>query len=436
MAVKVQRRYPLHWVFFAYTLVTLLLAVGAFNANNNLLFWLFGLSLGLLITSGFLSGTMMMALRVQRLGVLATAQGEALVVRYRVTNASRWMPIFAVVISEHLVDEPGAEVNGPAPGGALANPTAGAQQGRVDRAPVAHLAHLPPRASMIVEGLAQCVARGRVSSAGYEALTTFPFGLIKKSLWHGAPTRVVIPPRRERVDEQLLDGRAGRAMGGPSERTVTRAGDELVGLRPYAQGDAQRLVAWRASSRQPTGELVVKQTATGSPRRVRVALTLRAAAGAGASETAIARAAALVRIAHERRMLVGLSVWTDFGYILDAPPGSVPGGATALINELGLLRLPAPPAGAGQPPPNQNLATGLGLAHVPARGRGGDIVLCVGPLGEVGSPGATGRSSGGAQAVAAMATPATSARGTGARGTGARGTGARTTGAHRTGARP
>lgn len=401
--MKVQRRYPLHSVFFAYTLVTLLLAVGAFNANNNLLFWLFGLSLGLLMTSGIVSGTMMMALRVERLGIEAEPAGGAVRVRYRVSNTGRWLPIFAVTVHERLEAEPTAVGGDNARAG-----EAGAGDSRlalvrwagVDFEPRAYVSHVPARTSVIVEGLALSTGRGRLVSTGWEAVTTFPFGFIKKSLWHAAAASVVVPPRREEVDAGLVEQGGGRSSGGVSDRTMDRDGYELVGVRPYGPGDPPRLVAWRASARLGPGELVVKQTATGSPRRLRVVLTLRRAAREEASELAIARAAALLRLAHERRMVTGLSVWTDFGYGLDVAPGAAAGGAWALINELALLKLPAGSvggadagtggAGASSEGASSEGASGEGASGVRFfgaghRGSAGDVVLRVEADGAVGA---------------------------------------------------
>ena len=52
---KVRRRYRLRFPAYIYMLVTVFIAVGAFNSQNNLLFWAFGLSLAAMVVSGILS---------------------------------------------------------------------------------------------------------------------------------------------------------------------------------------------------------------------------------------------------------------------------------------------------------------------------------------------------------------------------------------------
>ncbi|MFT3685137.1 MAG: hypothetical protein QM783_09470 [Phycisphaerales bacterium] len=203
---KIKRRYPLHAVFLIYCLVSLLVAVGAFNANNNLLFWLFGLSMGMLLVSGLVSGTMMMSLRVERLPIEQPRVGQALRVRYRITNRSRWLPVIGLTISERVEASAAREGEQAA---ALAAPPAGA------------VAHVPAKSSAIIETVAMPTGRGRLRLTGYEVMTTFPFGIIRKSLWHESSASVIIHPADAPVPDSLIDPASGLLGSGAA---ATRAG--------------------------------------------------------------------------------------------------------------------------------------------------------------------------------------------------------------------
>lgn len=319
--VKIKRRYPVHGVFVVYTFVVVLVAVGAFNANNNLLYWLFGLALGLLLVSGVVSGTMMMALRVRREVIQPGVAGEVLRVRYTVKNTSRFMPVMGVSIIE-MVDT-------------SARP--GTHRCVLDAPVRAEVLHVPARSSVVVEAVVRPRGRGLLAFGGYGAATTFPFGIIKKTLWHEAPTSVIIQPASGEIDADAVRGRAGRSSGGQAGRVVGREGHEHVGLRDYAPGDPAKIVAWKASARLGRGELRVKQGATGTARKLWVRLRLEDGDSAEVVERAIGQAAGFLRAGVRQSMRVGLSISTGWGRGLDAPPGGQAGRSAALVNELALL---------------------------------------------------------------------------------------------------
>ena len=99
----IKRRYHLHPPGVVYCVITILLGLGALNSQNNLLFGAFGLALGGLLISGIVSGAMLMGLRVRRLGIEPAPVGERIIIRYEVTNRTRFYPVFAVRIGERRV---------------------------------------------------------------------------------------------------------------------------------------------------------------------------------------------------------------------------------------------------------------------------------------------------------------------------------------------
>lgn len=320
-SVKVKRRYPVHSVFVIYTFVTVLVAIGAFNANNNLLYWLFGLSLGLLLVSGVVSGTMMMSLRVSREPIETGTDGEPFRVRYTVENRSRFLPAMGLSIIETIDPQ--------------ARP--GEHSAVLDGPLRAEVLHVPPRSTVTVDAVARPVSRGMLRVVGFDAMTTFPFGIIKKTLWHDAPTSTIIQPGHAEVDASSLIARGGISASMQPGTVVGRDGEEMVGVREYATGDPLKLVAWKASARLATGGLVVKQSSSGVPKRLLVRLTIMREDPPEQVERAIRTAAAWLRVGSSRRMRLGLSVSGSWAQGLDLAPGAQAGRAVALLNELALL---------------------------------------------------------------------------------------------------
>ncbi|MFO0376423.1 MAG: hypothetical protein ACK51N_05180, partial [bacterium] len=199
------RQYHLHPPLLIYSGITLLIAIGAFNSQNNLLFWLFGLALSLVLVSGLLSGIMMMSVKVERRAPTDVHAGERLNMTYVVRNASRLMPAFALTIIEvpdvHAHDA--AAVDSTEADGSGGGTTRGARgvlrgvlskRGAADRPPEAFVPDVPRRGSVEVTGSALALQRGVVRTLGYRVETAFPFGIIRKSLFFRQPATVVIRP--------------------------------------------------------------------------------------------------------------------------------------------------------------------------------------------------------------------------------------------------
>ncbi len=337
---RARRRYPLHAVFLIYCLVSLLVAVGAFNANNNMLFWLFGLSMGMLLVSGVVSGTMMMSVTVHRDAIEQSRVGEPLRIRYTVTNRSRWLPVIGLSITERVVAPPQAD------------PLDGEHSATVAFAPTGSVPHVPAGKTIVFETLSMPTGRGRLRLAGFDVLTSFPFGIIRKSLWYPEPVTAIVHPAGSTVPEGLFAMARGTTGSGPAAKRPGRLGDEPVGLREYRPGDPPKLVSWRGSARRPGGDLLVRQNAEGSPRRLWVLLKLSSASTSAQTEAALAAAASVVRAAtgsggatNTRGLRVGLSLRTDWATVGGQPAGfdiapRTGGASSVLLNDLSLLVVP------------------------------------------------------------------------------------------------
>jgi uncharacterized protein (DUF58 family) len=253
-----------------FMLVALFMGVGAFNAQNNLLFFVFGVTLAMLIVAG-----LSVQLNIQRAEVVRVIEGPSEVGRpatiaYRVRNRSRRFPLFAVRISETAPaplraraqrllrrlsgklfpsSRPGREPSD----GTAAAPGTTQRHGELG-ACSAFVAYVPPGGTVRVRTSALPQRAGLVELGTLRWATTFPFGITRRGRRARQPgTLLVHHPVLPLADAALgAIISAGRASAG-SALHERRDGDEFYGLREYVPGDAMRNIAWRASARH--GEL-------------------------------------------------------------------------------------------------------------------------------------------------------------------------------------
>lgn len=250
--MKARRRYHFHPPGALYIGVTLLMGLGAVNSQNNLLFLAFGLALGAILVSGLVSGMTLMNLRVRRAPVGVGRVGEPLLIVYRVENRSRWLPAFGLVVEE-------------------GDGRRRAPWRRVLPLTQAALVHAPARQARHATAVVTPIARGEAALTHVRLWTTFPFGILKKSMTFEQAGSVLIRPRQAPTARQLLD----QALSGvgSTERVSRRIGRdaEFYGLREYAPGDPLRHIAWRATAR--TGDLVVREAYASVSADVVIALS-------------------------------------------------------------------------------------------------------------------------------------------------------------------
>ena len=233
-----RRRYHVHPQGLMFIGVTLLMGLGAINSQNNLLFLAFGIALGAILVSGFVSGVALMSLEVRRAPAGVGRVGEPMLFVYRVKNTSRWMPAFGLVIQESSAHRH-------------------ASWEKLLPAPAAALVHVPARQIRHASASVTPIARGEAHLSHIRISTTFPFGILKKSITFEQPGRALIRPHHAATAHQLLD--QALAGIGATERVSRRIGRdaEFYGLREYSPGDPLRHIAWRATAR--TGDLVVRE---------------------------------------------------------------------------------------------------------------------------------------------------------------------------------
>lgn len=315
--MRIRRRYHFRWPGLLYVLITMLIGVGAFNSQNNLLFLLFGIGASGLLVSGVVSGAMMMNVRVRRIVEGPASVGGVVRIRYEVRNTGRVFPLMGLIVEEVAPRGPG--------GG----------WGRGVSSVRAFAAHVPAGGSVVIEATPTALGRGRYVFEEIAASTRFPLGVVEKSCRFDQHSGIVIWPRVHALRTEALSWSMSREAPTESE-AAQRRGDDFYGLRDYVPGDSPRMVAWRASAR--TGELVVRETASPIARRLWVELELAAADGSAETdvlnERAIELAASLLALGDRAGMDAGLTVP---GHAIDLPPSGGGHHLSRMLDALGAL---------------------------------------------------------------------------------------------------
>jgi uncharacterized protein (DUF58 family) len=291
----------------------------ALNTGNNLLYLVLSLMLAFLVLSGVMSEWALRGIHVRRFPpreLHARTDGS---VAIEIRNDQRWLPSYAIVIEDRVIDPP-------APTAARRTPERAAGRafalrvgagGRVTRS-----YRLRP------------ARRGTLRFTQFRVSTRFPFGLFLKSKTLDAPGEVLVYPRLERVPARPAP--AATALGDDARASGAGPGSEVAGLRDFAPGDPLRRVHWRASLRR--SQLVVRQPEDERSLVWEVRLRTAGAAGAEAFEESVSRAAS--------EIVAGLDAGLCVGLHTDAERFAPEAGARQRARLLSFLAL-VEPRGAG-----------------------------------------------------------------------------------------
>lgn len=305
------------WIFFVVSIGT---GFAALNTGNNLLYLVLSLMLAFLVLSGVMSEWALRGIHVRRFlprELHARTEGA---VAIEIRNDQRWLPSYAIVIEDRVIDAGTATASGRTPDRSAGRAFAlrvGAGQ-RVTRS-----YRLRP------------TRRGPLRFTQFRVSTRFPFGLFLKSKTLEAPGEVLVYPRLERLAARpaptatLWGDDAAAAGAGP--------GAEVAGLRDFAPGDPLRRVHWRSSLRR--SQLVVREPEDERSLEWEIRLGTTGVAGADAFEESVSRAAS--------QIVAGLEAGLRIGLRTDAErfaPGAGPRHRTRLLCFLALVQPRSPAA--------------------------------------------------------------------------------------------
>ena len=282
-----------------YIVMTLFMCVAAINSQANLLFAVFGLMVGVLLVSWYVSRTVLRKVVVNRNLPDSIVVGQPATFQYEFANRKRFWPTLSITLGE------------------LSGADAFAVQ------PQAYLLHAAAATRAIVPMQVLPKRRGLHQLDSYQLSTSFPFGFVKRALQRRQKDSILIYPPLARVDRKLLSLFTSAELAGARMKPRRGGSDEFYGVKDFRQGENPRWIYWRRSAR--TGTLVAKEMTRVSPPRLMILvdthLQERTPADHALVERTIAIAASLVTRTLEEGFAVGLAVWSGSWIVVSASRG-------------------------------------------------------------------------------------------------------------------
>ena len=244
-----------------------MILVVAYYTQANLLYWGFGLMIGGLVVSLAISYLMMGKLQVQRILPSHGVVDEAMVVRYQIVNRKHWTVAFGLVIGEAWPRRKRRQTGGDAAAGAGSDPSA-----RLAGPPFGWVLHLGANQNVQAEAPCWPRQRGYLSFERVVISTSFPFGIVRRTVEFDLPGRVLIYPALWRIHRRMLYRLSNVDPYGHKRQAQAGGHEEFFGMRQYRVGDSLKMVDWKRSAR--TGQLVTREMTRPSPPQMMIALDL------------------------------------------------------------------------------------------------------------------------------------------------------------------
>ncbi len=203
-------------------LLTLGIGSAAYNTSNNILFMTLSLLLSSFLLSGILSWMNFKGTRWRLVLEPHFRAEEVTPVRIELSNGKKLLPTYSLWFDMRA-----------------------AMSGESKRLYLQE--RLDAMSSVRLDWMFEPKKRGieQIDIAGLE--TQFPFGFLRKIIGGGISRQVVVWPKR--IDYVFKPASSRHAYQQGSANFKPGSGAELVNLRHYQPGDAQRLVHWKASAR-------------------------------------------------------------------------------------------------------------------------------------------------------------------------------------------
>ena len=319
----VARRYHMHSGGVFYIVVTVLLGIGSINSQNNLLFIVFGVALGAMLVSGVVSGAMMMGLEVDRRPVAPAQVADNARFSYRLRNTRRRGPAMAIDLIE--ADRPRRKLR---------------KRDRKRTIPETFVDVVPAGTTADVAAVMPCERRGLMRLDRITVSTTFPFGIVLKSVTVTEPDELLVLPRVVDLPAGVLLAGGGRGRTETERQDRRGLGLEFYAIREYQPGDPLRRIAWKQSARG--GPLRTREFAEPVATAVLIDLVLerepeaRTHSAESPGERAICLAASIAALASRLDVAAGLRVpQLD----IDITPSQMQGRTSAMLEALARIDL-------------------------------------------------------------------------------------------------
>jgi uncharacterized protein (DUF58 family) len=272
-----------------YASTMMFMGLAAVNSQANLLFGVFGLMLGVLAFSFLLGRVTLRRLSVKRSLPEVAIVGEPAMIQYQFENKKRFWPSVAVSVAE------------------LEGSEAFTAQ------PQAYMLHAGPGKTTVVPLEVIPKRRGLHKLGGYQLITSFPFGFLRRA-WTGVEEEeILIYPAIGKVSPRLLAMCLAAEQGGANIKPRRNGTDEFYGVKEFREGENPRWIYWKRSAR--TGTLISKEMFHVSPPRLLIIVDTYLEQDTPeqriAIEKTLAMAATMANTALESGLAVGMCGWAN-----------------------------------------------------------------------------------------------------------------------------
>jgi uncharacterized protein (DUF58 family) len=246
------KRYRIDPPLVLYTGMTIVVGLGALLSQNNLLYFVFGIALSVLLISGVVTGRSFNRVQVRRLSLPTATVGEPIMLRYRLVNRGRLIPACALWLTE-------------------------IQHGRGSRLGEFEGGFIPlvrPGESQVVQIRVTPLSRGVHKLSHIRVTTRFPFGVLLKSLDVRTPAELLVRPSVTTPSQDVLRAIESQRTHHRGAIRTQQAETDIVFsyLREYMPGDSIRQIAWKSSARREG--LVIRQSTIEGGSQLLVVLLL------------------------------------------------------------------------------------------------------------------------------------------------------------------
>ncbi len=256
-----------------FVLLTVVVALSAFNTGNNLLYLIFAILISVIVASGIVSESMLRGLTVGLRFPEHIHAGQAAVLEVSVANQKYLVPSMSLTVGVRLSQKAGPRTTDRAAAKRWWT-WRGKSQGKSQNRPPAdttkldnlvHFVIVGPRARVRQTIEHRFPARGQYDITGFTVTTKFPFGFLQKTRRFAASGTIVVYPA---VDAAVSMPRALSEALGARETNRRGLGSDLYAIRQYRDGDRRRDIDWKATAK--TRRLMVRDRLREDERRVTV----------------------------------------------------------------------------------------------------------------------------------------------------------------------